>query len=76
MHSSMTPCTRIDELWPLRYAQHAMYTIDYDLTSRAQGDERSTESFGLDVGGRLMIVAADRFPALVAALADSYGAQA
>lgn len=52
-----------------------MYTIDYDLTSRPQGDDRSAESFGLDVGGRLMVVTAERFPALVSAIADSYGVQ-
>ena len=50
-----------------------MFSIDYNLTSRSQGEERSAESFGLDVGGRLMVVTAERFAALITALSDSYG---
>ena len=52
-----------------------MHTIDYNLTSQPQGEERSAESFGLDVGGRLMVVTAKRFSALVSALAETYAVQ-
>ena len=64
-----------NEYFLLSLSQHAMHTIDYNLTSQPQGEERSAESFGLDVGGRLMVVTAERFSALVSALKETYAVQ-
>ncbi|KIJ45060.1 hypothetical protein M422DRAFT_167173, partial [Sphaerobolus stellatus SS14] len=50
-------------------ARVASLTFDYNLS---KGEPREKDSFGLDVAGRLMVVPADRFPALVQSMAEAY----
>ncbi|KAF7370741.1 N-acetyltransferase domain-containing protein [Mycena sanguinolenta] len=50
--------------------QHALHSIGYSFSTSAE--PRDADSFGLDVRGRLMLVEASRFEALVAKMAEVY----
>ncbi|KAF8525254.1 p21-C-terminal region-binding protein-domain-containing protein [Hysterangium stoloniferum] len=47
----------------------AAHTLDYEFSNK---QPREQDSFGTDVAGRLMLMPADRFPALVRAMAEAY----
>ncbi|KAF7297798.1 N-acetyltransferase domain-containing protein [Mycena kentingensis (nom. inval.)] len=50
--------------------EHALYSITYPFSTAAE--PRDAESFGLDVRGRLMLVEASRWEALVAKMSEVY----
>ncbi|KAH8101471.1 p21-C-terminal region-binding protein-domain-containing protein [Cristinia sonorae] len=50
-------------------AKFATHTIDYSFTT---AQPREKDSFGLDLGGRMMLVPADRFAQLVTALNEAF----
>lgn len=54
---------------PLIYTQVALYTQDYAFTS---AEPREKDAFGLDTGGKMMLVPADRFRELVGNLCEAY----
>jgi len=47
----------------------ASHTLDYSFSS---AEPREKDSFGLDTGGRMMLIPADRFQELVASLNEAY----
>jgi len=47
----------------------AVHTLDYEFSNK---QARTQDSFGTDVAGRLMLVPADQFPALVQAIVEAY----
>jgi protein BCP1 len=49
--------------------QVASHTLDYSFSS---AEPREKDSFGLDTGGRMMLVPADRFQELIASLNEAY----
>ncbi|ETW87759.1 hypothetical protein HETIRDRAFT_443367 [Heterobasidion irregulare TC 32-1] len=49
--------------------QVALHTLDYTFTG---APPREKDSFGLDVGGRMMLVPAEQLPGLVARMAEVY----
>ena len=49
--------------------QFATHTLDYTFT---HAQPRDSESFGLDTGGRMMLVPAARLREIAAALAEAY----
>lgn len=51
------------------YYQVASHTLDYSFSS---AEPREKDSFGLDTGGRVMLVPANRFQELVASLNEAY----
>ena len=52
-----------------RRSQFATHTLDYAFT-RAQ--PRDAEAFGLDTGGRIMLIPAARLRDIATALAEAY----
>ena len=53
--------------------QHASYTLDYSLSKSSQGSNEG-DSFALDVGGRMMLVPAEKFPAMVEEMSTAFAA--
>ena len=51
------------------YTQFATHTLDYTLTHT---QPRESDSFGLDIGGRMALIPATRLRDLAAALAEAY----
>lgn len=49
--------------------QVAVASVDYSF---ANGKTREKDSFGLDTGGRMMLVAADKFPEMVRIMQAAY----
>ncbi|KAF8491272.1 p21-C-terminal region-binding protein-domain-containing protein, partial [Gautieria morchelliformis] len=49
----------------------ASHTLDYEFTN---SQPREQDSFGLDMAARMMLVPADRLPALVEAMGEAYAA--
>jgi len=50
-------------------AKFAIHTIEYSFTT---AQPREKDSFGLDLGGKMMLVSADRYPQLVSALNETF----
>ena len=51
--------------------QASIHSVDYAFTA-ANTEPREKDAFGLDTRGRLMLVPADRFAALVDKMSDVY----
>jgi protein BCP1 len=51
----------------------AAHAVDYSFT---HAPPREQDAFGLDTGGRMMLVPADRFAGFVAAISEAYAVPA
>ena len=53
----------------LTVIQFAVHTLDYSFTNT---EPREKDSFGLDVGGRMMLLPANKLPQLIEALNEEF----
>lgn len=53
----------------LKRIQYATYTLDYPLSTQVP---REDDSFGLDIAGRLMLVAAENFQPMIDEMSAAY----